>query len=141
MQHPPPNALNSSLSNGMGRRMSSELSKDENIVTIAQDAGPQFRVLVVDRDCMSGDLLANALVRDQSGGSHALSIWKQDRSCNHWCRTKLNFREWIRFGAPGVPRLSKYCYCHSSGEHDPQMGHRRVSFGRARRVLEATVCD
>jgi two-component system nitrate/nitrite response regulator NarL len=65
MQHPPPNALNSSLSNGMGRRMSSELSKDENIVTIAQDAGPQFRVLVVDRDCMSGDLLANALVRDR----------------------------------------------------------------------------
>jgi DNA-binding NarL/FixJ family response regulator len=36
----------------------------EGIVSIAPLSGPVFRVLIVDRDSMSSDLLANALVRD-----------------------------------------------------------------------------
>jgi two-component system nitrate/nitrite response regulator NarL len=46
------------------RLIASKLSKEEKLVTIAQDAGPEFQVLIVDRDSMSSDLLANALVRD-----------------------------------------------------------------------------
>jgi DNA-binding NarL/FixJ family response regulator len=69
------------------RLIASKLSKEEKLVTIAQDAGPEFQVLIVDRDSMSSDLLANALVRDcrceasaiQSADlSHALSTSEVD---------------------------------------------------------------
>jgi two-component system nitrate/nitrite response regulator NarL len=41
------------------------LSKEEKIVKIVQNLGPAFRILIVDRDSMSSDLLASALVRDR----------------------------------------------------------------------------
>jgi two-component system, NarL family, nitrate/nitrite response regulator NarL len=69
MQLPPPNSLNSSLNGfGVSRRISSKLSREQNedkVVTIDQDAGPVFRILIVDRDSMSSDLLASALVHDR----------------------------------------------------------------------------
>ena len=44
--------------------MSLKVGKEERSLKIARDAVPAFRVLIVDRDSMSSDLLANALVRD-----------------------------------------------------------------------------
>ncbi len=41
------------------------MSKQEKIVKIAQVARPAFRVLIVDRDSMSSDLLAKALIRER----------------------------------------------------------------------------
>lgn len=41
-------------------------SREEKIVKIAQDAGPSFRVVIVDRDAMSSDLLAHALMRNRN---------------------------------------------------------------------------
>src|ERR1700732_4631839 len=41
------------------------LSKEEKIVKIVQNLGPAFRILIVDRDSMSSDLLANALVQNR----------------------------------------------------------------------------
>jgi DNA-binding NarL/FixJ family response regulator len=65
LQEPSPNSQNATFGNaGRGRLISSKLSKEEKIVTISQDAGVAFQVLIVDRDSMSSDLLANALVRD-----------------------------------------------------------------------------
>jgi len=46
------------------RRVSTRRSKADNIVKIVEDAATDFRVLIVDRDSMSGDLLANVLVRN-----------------------------------------------------------------------------
>jgi two-component system nitrate/nitrite response regulator NarL len=40
--------------------------KEEKTVRIAQSAIPTFRVLIVDRDSMGSDLLANALARDSN---------------------------------------------------------------------------
>jgi two-component system nitrate/nitrite response regulator NarL len=51
-------------SHGGNRWISPKSSKEEKIVKIVQDLGPAFRILIVDRDSMSGDLLANALVRE-----------------------------------------------------------------------------
>jgi two-component system, NarL family, nitrate/nitrite response regulator NarL len=45
--------------------MSSNPIREEKLFRITPDALPAFRVLIVDRDSMSGDLLAHALVRDQ----------------------------------------------------------------------------
>ena len=42
----------------------SNLGKEGKTVKITQNAVPTFRVLIVDRDSMSSDLLANALTRD-----------------------------------------------------------------------------
>jgi len=41
------------------------MSKQEKLVKIAQMTNPAFRVLIVDRDSMSSDLLAQAIVRDR----------------------------------------------------------------------------
>jgi two-component system, NarL family, nitrate/nitrite response regulator NarL len=47
-----------------GAWRSSDTRKEEKLVTIAHEAESVFRVLIVDRDSMSGDLLADALVRE-----------------------------------------------------------------------------
>jgi len=63
------------------------MTKGERIVTITPDAVQAFRVLIVDRDSMSSDLLANALVREwgcdaaaipSTGLSQALSTTQVD---------------------------------------------------------------
>jgi two-component system nitrate/nitrite response regulator NarL len=49
-----------------GRRlMSSNPGNEEKLFKIAPDTRRAFRVVIVDRDSMSGDLLAQALVRDK----------------------------------------------------------------------------
>jgi two-component system nitrate/nitrite response regulator NarL len=88
LQEPSPNSQAASFKNlGVSRLISSKLSKEEKILTIAQDAGPGFQVLIVDRDSMSSDLLADALVRDcrcaaaaiqPSDLLHALSVSEVD---------------------------------------------------------------
>ena len=45
--------------------VSPEPGKEEKIVKIVQETRPAFRVLIADRDSMSSDLLAHALVRDR----------------------------------------------------------------------------
>jgi two-component system nitrate/nitrite response regulator NarL len=65
LQKPSRNSQNAPLSNGGGGFWRSpEVRKDDKFVTIASDTEPSFRVLIVDRDSMSSDLLANALVRE-----------------------------------------------------------------------------
>jgi len=54
----------SSRWHGGSRWISPKLRKEEKIVKIVQEVAPAFRILIVDRDSMSSDLLANALVRD-----------------------------------------------------------------------------
>jgi two-component system nitrate/nitrite response regulator NarL len=49
------------------------MSKGEKIVKVIPDARPAFRVLIVDRDSMSSDLLADALVRDRRFQAAAIS--------------------------------------------------------------------
>jgi len=51
---------------------SAELEQDGRIVKIAIDAVSKFRVLIVDRDSMSSDLLATALVRDSNCEASAI---------------------------------------------------------------------
>jgi len=46
------------------RWISPQSNKEEKIVEIVQEVRPAFRILIVDRDSMGSDLLANALVRD-----------------------------------------------------------------------------
>jgi two-component system, NarL family, nitrate/nitrite response regulator NarL len=59
------NSENPGLSNRTVRvRRSSNMRKEERLVTIAHGAGAAFRVVIVDRDSMSSNLLANALVRE-----------------------------------------------------------------------------
>ena len=69
MQLPPPNSLNYPLSTfGGSRRVSSKLGREqneENVVAIDQDTSAVFRILIADRDSMSSDLLASALVHDR----------------------------------------------------------------------------
>jgi len=48
------------------------MSKQEKLAKIAQVAKPSFRVLIVDRDSMSSDLLATAIVRERSCEASAL---------------------------------------------------------------------
>jgi two-component system, NarL family, nitrate/nitrite response regulator NarL len=49
---------------------------EERSVKLTPDKGPAFRVLIADRDSMSSDLLANALVRDSR--CEAVSIQSAD---------------------------------------------------------------
>src|SRR5208337_5691590 len=48
------------------RGILSNSRKEPRTVRIAQSAIPTFRVLIVDRDSMGSDLLANALARDSN---------------------------------------------------------------------------
>jgi two-component system, NarL family, nitrate/nitrite response regulator NarL len=58
------------------RRVSPKPAREERVVKIVRDPGAAYRVLIVDRDSMSSDLLANALVRDR--GCEAAAIHAED---------------------------------------------------------------
>jgi len=63
---PLPNSPNGTgRDSGKIRWNSPRLSNEEKIIKAAQSPVPAFRVLIVDRDSMSSDLLANSLVRDR----------------------------------------------------------------------------
>ena len=63
MQVPPANSKEAPFSSyGGRRRISLTNNKEDNIVKIIQDVRPEFRVLIVDRDSMSSDVLAKVLV-------------------------------------------------------------------------------
>jgi two-component system, NarL family, nitrate/nitrite response regulator NarL len=65
MQQTPQNSQRTSLEiGGRGSRDSSSQSEKEKTLKIVPNAEPELRVLISDRDSMSSDLLANALVRD-----------------------------------------------------------------------------
>ena len=60
-----PNPQSTLIKDRAGSRpRSSEMNKEKRIVTITPNARQACRVLIVDRDSMSSDLLAKALVRD-----------------------------------------------------------------------------
>lgn len=60
-----PDAQSTLIKNRAGSRpRSSEMSKEKRTLTLNADAPQAYRVLIVDRDSMSSDLLAKALVRD-----------------------------------------------------------------------------
>jgi len=58
-------------SRGSSNWTSTNLSKEENVLKILRDPEPTCRVLIVDRDSMSSDLLAKALVQDGGYGASA----------------------------------------------------------------------
>ena len=51
-------------------------TKEEESVKIGHDGGPRFRAVIVDRDSMSGDLLASALI--SNGNFEAIAIQSAD---------------------------------------------------------------
>jgi len=57
---------------GRGRLILSKSSRDGSTIRPEQSAGQAFRVLIVDRDSMSSDLLAAALMQDKT--CHASSV-------------------------------------------------------------------
>jgi two-component system nitrate/nitrite response regulator NarL len=59
---------------------SSDIGKEEKLVPIAQEARPAFRVFIVDRDSMSSDLLADALIREC--GCAAVPVQADELSCS-----------------------------------------------------------
>lgn len=66
MPQPSPNPRSASDRVHIGSRwMSTKGSTEQQVVRIAQRGRPAFRVLIVDRDSMSSDLLASSLVRDR----------------------------------------------------------------------------
>lgn len=73
MQVPPANSKGAHFREFGGRRgRHLTINKDDNIVKIVQDARPECRVLIVDRDSMSSDVLAKVLV--SHGGCEAVAI-------------------------------------------------------------------
>jgi len=74
--------LSPSLQNNFKRNFeeqrwrSSKATAEDRVVKITRDAAPAFRVFIADRDSMSSDLLASALVRDR--GCDAAAIQPTD---------------------------------------------------------------
>jgi two-component system nitrate/nitrite response regulator NarL len=58
--------------NGHRRRLSVGKSKEDNVVNIIQEVQPKFRALIVDRDSMSSDVLAEVLMGH--GGCDAIAV-------------------------------------------------------------------
>jgi two-component system, NarL family, nitrate/nitrite response regulator NarL len=73
LQKPSSNSQDHTISNKEGKIWrSSDAGKEEKLVAFAREAGAACRIVIVDRDSMSGDLLANALVRER--GYEAVAI-------------------------------------------------------------------